>query len=101
MSNIPQLNLRPKDGLSWEDVYDIDAGSLTGATRSNFFVKMYTGEGHDHAEATYVGTDALDTSEFNDFEIGSTILAAALATPTLYVKKTATVWFKNEFAAIT
>lgn len=95
-----QLNLRPKDGLSWEDVYSIDATDLTNADRDNFHVALLSGGGHSHAEATYTGTSALTLAEFNAFEIGSTINAVALTLSTLYTKKSATVWMKNESAAV-
>lgn len=86
------LNLRPQDGASWEDIYAIDATGLTNASRTNFFVQILTGQNHRHVRALYTGSSALTTSEFNAFEIGSTILAPAITTPSIYMKTAATTW---------
>ena len=86
------LNLKPQDGVSWEDVYAIDGGGLTNATRANFLVEIVTGNGARFARAIYTGSGALTTSEFNNFEIGSTILAPAITTPAIHLKTAATTW---------
>lgn len=92
MAGNKALNLRPQDGVSWEDVYAIDGAGLTNATRTNFFVQVITGQNVRFARAIYNGTGALTTSEFNAFEIGSTILAPAITTPSIYLKTAATTW---------
>ncbi len=86
------LNLRPQDGVSWEDVYAIDGAGLTNATRANFSVQVVTGNDKRYARANYDGSGALTLSEFNAFDIGSTILAPAISTPSIYLKTAATTW---------
>ena len=90
------LNLRTKDGYSWEDVYAIDATGLTNLSRTNFFVEMKTGFGHDHAEATYTGSGAITIAELNAFEAGSRVFCSGLTTPALYLKTDATTGWKYQ-----
>lgn len=89
-------NVILQDGTSWEDRYQIDAGALTNADRSNFFVEIKGNDQHSFAECLYTGTGALTTSEFNNLPIGSQIKAVALTAPTLYWKKDATTWKSQE-----
>lgn len=91
MGNNPQLNSRPGDGVSWEIKYGIDGGNLTNVTRENFAVSLVEGV-LPHAVCVYSGASALTLSEFNAFEVNSTILAAAITTPALYLKIDATTW---------
>lgn len=80
------------DGVSWEDRYGIDADGLTNATRANFKVVRFGGEGDELVIVLYTGSGALTTSEFNNFPTGTVILAVGLGTPALYFKTGATTW---------
>jgi len=77
---------------SWEDLYQIDAGALTNATRANFFVELNGNDEYNWVECLYTGTGALTNSEFDNFPIGSTILQPAITTPVLLLKTGATSW---------
>lgn len=74
------------DGVSWEDLLKIDAGALTNATRSNFFVEIKGNDKHTYVEAVYTGSGALTTSEFQNFPLGSIIHAVGLSAPAIYYK---------------
>lgn len=80
------------DGVSWEDRYAIDADGLTNATRSNFKVVRFGGEGEEFVICRYTGADALTLSEFNNFPVGTLIFANAVSTPCVYMKTAATTW---------
>ena len=77
---------------SWEDLYQIDAGGLTNATRANFFVELKGNDQYRWVEALYTGTGALTNAEFNNFPIGSTIRQPAITTPVLLLKTGAATW---------
>lgn len=81
-------------GTSWEDLYQIDADSLTNATRANFKVLPLAVQDKqpDIAMCWYFGSGALTTSEFNNLPIGSVIWAPAITTPSVYMKTAATTW---------
>ena len=87
-------------GVSWEDLFAIDAGGLTNATRANFQVEILVGNGVTRANCFYSGSGALTLAEFNTLPIGSTILAYGLTTRTLYVLGAAATWYDVEFAAV-
>jgi len=90
-AGLKQNNTKPGDGVSWEDLFAIDAGGLTNATRSNFFVELKNlPNGMTIAVAYYKGTGALTLTEFADFPIGSEIHASAITSPTIYIHKTQT-----------
>lgn len=87
---VKQNNIKPGDGVSWEDAYDIDATGLTNASRTNFFVeRKILPNGDEIANAEYLGTGALTLSEFANFPKGSKIWATQLSTAYLYIKKAA------------
>ena len=82
------------NSTSWEDLYQIDAESLTNATAANFKVLPLGMDGKtpDIAMCWYFGTGALTTSEYNNLPIGSVIWAPAITTPSVYLKTAATTW---------
>jgi hypothetical protein len=88
-------NIIEQDGTSWESRFQIDAGALTNATRNNFFVEIKGNDVISYAECLYTGTGALTLSEYNNLPIGSRIFAPAIATPSVYLKTTATT-FKSQ-----
>lgn len=102
MKGLKQNNIKPADGVSWEDLFAIDAGSLTNATRDNFFVELkQLPNGVTVANAIYTGSGALTTSEFAAFPPGSTILQCGITTKTLTLKTGAVgadTWVENVFA---
>ena len=80
---------------SWEDLYNIDAGALTNATRDNFKVFVL-----DNAPPIcfYTGSGALTTSQFANLPLGSIIFGTIIQK--VYFKQTdATDSFK--YAAVT
>jgi hypothetical protein len=92
-TGLKQNNVREKDGLSWEDEYVIDAGGLTSASRTNFFVKVNQNpDGTTYAECLYKGSGALTIAEFNNLPIGSRIFCPGLTTPVVYLKTAASTW---------
>jgi len=92
-TGLKQNNIKPADGLSWEDLYGINAGSLTNATRANFFVEVkQLPDGNTIAECLYKGSGALTISELNSLPIGSRIFCTATTNPKVYLKTAATTW---------
>ena len=88
--SVKQNNIKPGDGVSWEDLYSIDAGGLTNATRSNFFVEIKVlPNGDTIPVAHYLGSGALTLSEFANFPKGGQIWATQLSTAYVYIKKAA------------
>jgi hypothetical protein len=77
---------------SWEDLFGIDAGALTNATRYNFNVEIKNNDNGQFAVCYYFGTGALTTSQFNNLPIGSIIYATCLTAPAIYYHNTATTW---------
>ena len=77
---------------SWEDLFQIDGGGLTNATRANFHVEVKGDDRYRWVECLYMGTGALTNSEFNNFPIGSTIRQPKITTPVLLLKTGATTW---------
>ena len=107
LAGLKQNNIKPGDGVSWEDLFAIDAGGLTNATRSNFFVELVKlSDGTTIAVAYYKGTGALTLTEFAAFPIGSEIHASAITSPTIYIHKTQTAtpvigdWFYIQGAVV-
>lgn len=84
-------------GTSWEDLYQINAGSLTNITRANFFVlplqmPIEYGTGVAPALIIYLGTGAITTTEIDNFPQGTTLIAPNIGTPTIYIKESTTTW---------
>jgi len=86
-AGLKQNNTKPGDGVSWEDLYDIDAGASGNFfTRSNLFVEIKVhADGTTHAECIYFGDTAVDSSDLQNLPIGSTVLCVGIATPALYL----------------
>lgn len=91
-TGIKANNVITVDGVSWEDRFNINAGSLTNATRDNFFVEIKGNDKHEYAYCLYLGTGALTTSEFNNLPQGSVIVAPNITTPTIYIKEGASTF---------
>ena len=87
VAGLKQNNIKPGDGVSWEDLYAIDAGASTNFfTRSNLFVEIKVhSDGTTHAECIYFGSTAVDTADLANLPIGSTILCVGIAIPALYL----------------
>ena len=85
-TGIKSNNVIQVDGVSWEDRFAINAGSLTNATRANFHVQILGCDGFEIAVAYYTGSGALTTSEFANFPLGSIIHAVGLTSPAIYYK---------------
>jgi len=98
-TGLKQNNVKHGDGTSWEDLYEINAGSLTNATRNNFFVEIKKlPNGGTKADCFYIGTGALTLSQFANLPLGSTILCPCISNPSLYLKTAAagTATFKYQ-----
>lgn len=74
---------------SFEDLFSINAGSLTNATRDNFQVLVLN---NNIALCFYSGTGALTLSQFNSLPVNSVIFAGAIAAPGIYIKISATAF---------
>jgi len=76
-------------GLSWENLYGIDGGGLTNATRTNFLVEVKNHKDFPDgslAECEYFGTGALTLTELANLPQGSRIWCSQLTTAAVYIK---------------
>lgn len=81
---------------SWEDLFGINAGGLTNATRATLKVAIITNDNGNIAQVWYTGSAALTLSEYNALPVGSMIFDFQ-AYKTHY-KTAATTW-KSSAAA--
>lgn len=69
-----QNNVVQGQGASVEDLFGIDFGDLTNATRLNLQAEIKNGPIRTFAVLYYSGTGALTLSEFNNLPVGSYII---------------------------
>ena len=82
---------------SWEDLFNINAGSLTNATRSTLKVAIVTNDNSNIAMVWYTGSSGVTLSELNNLPVGSMIFDFQ-AFKTHY-KTGATTWKSSAAAA--
>lgn len=100
-TGLKQNNIKPADGVSWEDLYVIDAGGLTNASRTNFFVEIkQLPDNSTIADCVYTGSGALTITEFNNLPKGSRIWCPGLTTPVVYLKTAAAGSAGSKYQAI-
>lgn len=87
-AGLKQNNIKPFDGVSWEDLYAIDAGLSTNFfTRSNLFVDVkQCADGTTIPIAYYTGSTAVDTSDLANFPKGAELHCSGITAPAIYIK---------------